>query len=545
MVLKKFVCYVVFLLLLSVCILCLDQDIFKAVQEGELKTVKSLIEKQPNLVNAKISGGYSPLHLSTIYEYREITELLVKKGADVNAVNDYGMTPLHYAFRKKNLDFARLLLKNGANINCQNVWGMTPIYRAAGSGYMKGVQFLIQLGADINLQNGYGKSPLHAAVSGSHREIIELLVKHRAEINISDKWEQTPLFIAVTSKAPDLVNLLIKKGADLHHKNRWKQTALHRAVIAGYPGLAELLLNHGVMINDRDSQNMAPLDYAGKYGHQKLAGLLRTKGAKGLSQITNFGNFPFDKLKQENREAVIWYLGHSGWAVKTKNHLLIFDYYEDTPRPAEPKLVNGRINLDEIKSQKVIVFSSHVHSDHFDKIILDWKDKLEDIQYVFGWKALKNSAHHYMGYRKKIKLDKLTIESIHSPEAGEIEGNFLVKVDGLTIYHSGDYSRSHATFKKDMDYLAQIAPGIDLFFMLAGNDMDNSEALIALEKVKPRNMFPMHAGGSEYVYQEFRELALKRGIKTKIICSKNRGDMFIYKNTEIQPIDSYKEIPKD
>jgi hypothetical protein len=78
--------------------------------------------------------------------------------------------------------------------------------------------------------------------------------------------------------------------------------------------------------------------------------------------------------------------------------------------------------------------------------------------------------------------------------------------------------------------------------MLVGNDMENSQALIALEKVKPRNMFPMHAGGSEYVFRDFAKLALEKGIKTKIICSKNRGDMFLYKNSQIQPVDSYQEI---
>ncbi len=27
-------------------------------------------------------------------------------------------------------------------------------------------------------------------------------------------------------------------------------------------------------------------------------------------------------------DASIWYLFHSGWAIKTQNHFLIFDYYE-------------------------------------------------------------------------------------------------------------------------------------------------------------------------------------------------------------------------
>lgn len=542
--LKKLRCYLLFFLLMSVSILCSGQDIFKAVQEGNPQTVESLIKKNPDLVNSKDTNGDTPLHISTFYEHMKITELLVKKRADVNAANVYGMTPLHYAMRKKNLDLIGLLLKNGADINCRNVWGMTPLYRAAGSGFIKGVQFLFQQGANINLQNKYGKSPLHAAVSNGHQEIIELLLKHRAKINSTDKWNETPLFYAVSAKSPDVVNLLIRKGSNLLQKNGWNQTVLHRGVIAGYPKIAELLINQGVPLNEKDSQNMTAFDYAGKYGHQKLAAFLKTKGAKGEFQIANFGFFPFDKLKLKNKEAVIWYLGHSGWAVKTKNHLLIFDYYEDTPRPEEPKLVNGRINPEEIKNLKIIVFSSHDHGDHFDKTILNWKDDVNDIHYVFGWKAFENPSYTYMDSRKKIKLDTLNIESIHSPEAGKMEGNFLVKVDGLTIYHSGDYSRGHDTFKKDMDHLAQTAPAIDLFFMLAGNDMDNSEAMITLEKVKPLNMFPMHAGGSEYVFKEFAKSVRKKGFKTKIFCSKNRGDMFLYRDSTVRPINSYREILK-
>ena len=32
-------------------------------------------------------------------------------------------------------------------------------------------------------------------------------------------------------------------------------------------------------------------------------------------------------LKEEinNKEAIIWYLHHSGWAIKTKDYFLIFD----------------------------------------------------------------------------------------------------------------------------------------------------------------------------------------------------------------------------
>ena len=42
-------------------------------------------------------------------------------------------------------------------------------------------------------------------------------------------------------------------------------------------------------------------------------------------------------------QAVVWYLGHSGWAVKTRNHLLVFDYWKSDAAPDEPALANGAI----------------------------------------------------------------------------------------------------------------------------------------------------------------------------------------------------------
>lgn len=47
-------------------------------------------------------------------------------------------------------------------------------------------------------------------------------------------------------------------------------------------------------------------------------------------------------------EAIIWYLFHSGWAVKTQSHFLIFDYWEMGNKPTDPSLANGFINPREI-----------------------------------------------------------------------------------------------------------------------------------------------------------------------------------------------------
>jgi len=37
---------------------------------------------------------------------------------------------------------------------------------------------------------------------------------------------------------------------------------------------------------------------------------------------------PFKEKDVKEKEAIIQYLSHSGWAIKTQNHILIFDYVE-------------------------------------------------------------------------------------------------------------------------------------------------------------------------------------------------------------------------
>ncbi len=309
---------------------------------------------------------------------------------------------------------------------------------------------------------------------------------------------------------------------------------MHRAAVAGNVDIARLLTSSGANISAGDLDEKTPLDLAASYGHTTLASALRSAGAEGSIAVAE--SFAFDDLDLEEGEAVVWYLGHSGWAVKTENHLLIFDYWEMSEPPAEPKLANGFITPDEIRDQRVIVFASHDHRDHFDRKILEWEPELDDVTYVFGWQALEDPRYLVTGTRGNVSIGEVEIESVHSEAAGVLEGNFLVRVDGLTIYHSGDYSRSHDTFRTDMEYLAEVSGEIDLFFMLAGDRIDNNEALVALDLIQPRFMYPMHQIGSEYKFELFTNEVSSRDLRTRIFCPENRGDRFEYRNGEVTRI---------
>jgi len=244
-------------------------------------------------------------------------------------------------------------------------------------------------------------------------------------------------------------------------------------------------------------------------------------------------------------EAIVWYLLHSGWAVNTKNHFLIFDYWPGRgPYSPNQTLENGVINPREIKDQKVIVFVSHAHGDHYDRVIHKWENKIKNINYVFGWKVSNNPNFFcFTKEREKKTIGDIEIQVINHSVDRIPEVAFLVKVDGLSIYHSGDHSAFHPphinAYKDNINYLATKVKYVDLAFIMTVDggcrktkytDGIINGAFYSIEKLRPKMMFPMHGGGCEKYYEEFYQLSKTKGLKTKILPARNRGDKFIYKN---------------
>lgn len=245
-------------------------------------------------------------------------------------------------------------------------------------------------------------------------------------------------------------------------------------------------------------------------------------------------------------EAYIWYLGHAGWAIKTKNHLLIFDYvsvFRSGKTPENPSLENGYIDPAEIKDCSVFVFVSHSHGDHFDPMIFEWEKSVANIRYIFGWKADSNPKYHYLTEpRTKSTIDGFEIFNINHAFDGIPEGAFLLKGDGLVIFHSGDHGCTgeeiDPLFKTNIDYLAQQENQIDLAFISqfgsrAGGEVNNGN-LYTIEKLEPKITFPMHQGGGERFYKKFAKEAREKGAKTSVCCAEKRGDRFFYRQGKIK-----------
>lgn len=150
---------------------------------------------------------------------------------------------------------------------------------------------------------------------------------------------------------------------------------------------------------------------------------------------------------------------------------------------------------------------------------------------MFGWQDTAGAEYIRLGPREARKIDDMLVQTIQSAEAKEAGGTFVIKVDGVTIYHSGGYSHGtpqYALFKEDIRYLGEVAKDAEIEFVRIGNDWQNEEALLTIESLRPKVIFPFHARERETVYKDSAEQAADRKGKTDIICAENLGDRFVY-----------------
>jgi L-ascorbate metabolism protein UlaG (beta-lactamase superfamily) len=226
-------------------------------------------------------------------------------------------------------------------------------------------------------------------------------------------------------------------------------------------------------------------------------------------------------------EAVVWYLLHCGFAVRTQSKLLIFDYIHKRLRAPEDttpaSLANGRINPAEIADLDVYVFVTHEHTDHFDETIFNWRDSIPGITYFFGWEASDNPADHNMiGPRATYADDNIEVYTINSHHSGVPEVAYLVKTDSLVIYHGGDYNQD---YEADIPYLKQFAPKVDIAML---DDWCGGPIMAVLEQLSPSLVFPQHFGGDEASPRKIPACVAEKNLPIRVESAQYRGEMFRY-----------------
>jgi ankyrin repeat protein len=152
----------------------LSQDIFEACRKGDVESIKLMIKLNPDTVNCRNEGGFTPLIIAGYRNQIEVVKLLLKHKADINALSGEG-TVLMGTCYKGNLDLAKLLLKHGADVNSPNELGTTPLMYAILGQNIDLIKLLLDNGAKKDVVERSGKTANDYATQSDNQEIIELL----------------------------------------------------------------------------------------------------------------------------------------------------------------------------------------------------------------------------------------------------------------------------------------------------------------------------------------------------------------------------------
>lgn len=184
----------------------------------------------------------------------------------------------------------------------------------------------------------------------------------------------------------------------------------------------------------------------------------------------------------------ITYWGHSGFSVKTKNCLLLFDYQgEGMDKPAS--------------SDNVYCFVSHAHRDHFSPLMRIW-NKEGVVRLITGYDL-------HAGGKRMRPGEEMQLEDVHVRAYGstDVGVSFLVEADGARVFHAGDLNLWHwreesteeeireaeRAFEKELEPLTDSRPDVAFFPVdprLGEGCEEGAERFCIC--AKPRLLIPMH-----------------------------------------------------
>lgn len=209
-------------------------------------------------------------------------------------------------------------------------------------------------------------------------------------------------------------------------------------------------------------------------------------------------------------ECDVTYIYHSGFAVELGGGVtLLFDYYKDTA---------GVLDQILARTERLYVFASHAHRDHFVPEIFGFKGSVSTT-YILSDDILGEDDvvipedSVIVTPNMNLMVDNLAVTTYDSTDLGVA---FKVEVNGVTLFHAGDWNNWHwrsestaeevqqaeSAFRVILDRVVETTAdkGVDLMFFPVDARMGEGYADGAqevLDRLKIKNFFPMHYGRYE------------------------------------------------
>lgn len=237
----------------------------------------------------------------------------------------------------------------------------------------------------------------------------------------------------------------------------------------------------------------------------------------------------------------IWYMYHSGFAVKVKQKLLIFDYFCNRAVNNQTSLYNGVFDPEEFKDHEVFFFVSHRHEDHYNPVIIKWMKRNPNIRLIISSDVKDYRPHPNIFVAEpehKYVINDMDIETYTSTDEGVA---YLIKTGGICLFHAGDLNWWHwegepDSFNKQMEtqYKTQIQKlknyHIDIAFLVA-DPRQEKFSLLGLEwflkEVFCSHVLPMHFADDYSIMSTIQKYGESAKLLAKIHLINQRGQHFL------------------
>jgi ankyrin repeat protein len=241
----------------------------KANEDCREELVKELIGANASVDIADNKDLYPLIYAASKDQFELAEEFIIPAASDsIDSANAKGGTALHIGSYKGKASFVAAMLKAGADANVQDSNGDTPLLlalRGYGSSYDEGVEELCQAlssgDANVDLGNNKGLVPIHVALAKELTQVILETIIPNGDDSLSSAGAEgkTPLIISVKGGNSDLVTALLDKDVDVDTKDESGNTALHYALMDKNAEVASAIIEKGPDLDEKSADNVAPI----------------------------------------------------------------------------------------------------------------------------------------------------------------------------------------------------------------------------------------------------------------------------------------------